>query len=112
MIKGVLENKFPEVIFTGEISNFKRHFSSGHLYFTLKDDKSQIPAKMWKTNAMRLPFEPKDGMKVLINGSLDVYVPHGSYSVTVREMEHYGLGELLVKLERLKLKLSAEARNS
>ncbi len=108
MIKGVLENKFPEVIFTGEISNFKRHFSSGHLYFTLKDDKSQIPAKMWKTNAMRLPFEPKDGMKVLINGSLDVYVPHGSYSVTVREMEHYGLGELLVKLERLKLKLSAE----
>ena len=63
---------------------------------------------MWKTNAMRLPFEPKDGMKVLINGSLDVYVPHGSYSVTVREMEHYGLGELLVKLERLKLKLSAE----
>lgn len=108
MIKGVLENKFPEVIFTGEISNFKRHFSSGHLYFTLKDDKSQIPAKMWKTNAMRLPFEPKDGMKVLINGSVDVYVPHGSYSVTVREMEHFGLGELLVKLERLKQKLFAE----
>ncbi len=108
IIKGVLENKFPDVIFTGEISNFKRHFSSGHLYFTLKDDKSQIPAKMWKTNAMRLPFEPKDGMKVLINGSLDVYVPHGSYSVTVREMEHFGLGELLVRLERLKQKLSAE----
>lgn len=108
LIKGVIENEFPEVIFTGEISNFKRHFASGHLYFTLKDDKSQIPAKMWKTNAMRLPFEPKDGMKVLINGSVDVYVPHGSYSVTVREMEHFGLGELLVRLEKLKQKLFAE----
>ncbi|MBX7045141.1 MAG: exodeoxyribonuclease VII large subunit [Ignavibacteria bacterium] len=108
MIKSVIENKFPEVVFTGEISNFKRHFSSGHLYFTLKDDKSQIPAKMWRTSAMRLPFEPKDGMKVLVSGSLDVYVPHGSYSVTVAEMEHFGLGELLVKLERLKQKLSEE----
>lgn len=108
LIKEVLESKFPEVIFTGEISNFKRHFSSGHLYFTLKDEKSQIPAKMWKTTAMRLGFEPKDGMKVLINGSLDVYIPHGNYSITVREMEQYGLGELLVKLERLKQKLAAE----
>ena len=104
----MIEDKFPEVIFTGEISNFKRHFSSGHLYFTLKDDKSQIPAKMWRTSAMRLPFEPKDGMKVLINGSVDVYVPHGSYSVTVTMMEHFGLGELLVRLEKLKQKLAAE----
>ncbi len=63
---------------------------------------------MWKNSAMRLPFEPKDGMKVLVHGSIDVYIPHGSYSVIVSEMEHFGLGELLVKLEKLKQKLASE----
>jgi exodeoxyribonuclease VII large subunit len=75
-IKGVLEKGFSNVWIQGEISNFKLH-SSGHLYFTLKDDQSQISAVMWRSRAAQLMFRPNDGMKVLIRGNITVYEPRG-----------------------------------
>ena len=90
-----------------EISNYKRQ-SSGHLYFTLKDETSRIGAVMFKTAASNLNFEPKDGDEVLIDGRISVYVTSGAYQVYVEKMCLAGNGDLLKKLEELKKKLSAE----
>ncbi len=106
-IKRLLEEKFGAISLQGEISNFKRH-TSGHLYFTLKDEHSQISAVMWRGRAQTLYFTPQDGMRVLVRGSISVYEVRGVYQVDVIQMEPLGEGELQLAFERLKRKLAAE----
>ena len=91
----------------GEISNFKGH-TRGHLYFTLKDEGSRINAVMFSTYASKLNFVPKDGMKVLVVGRISVYEPTGGYQIYVNEMISDGVGNLYLKFEELKKKLSNE----
>lgn len=93
------------VLLEGEISNFKRH-SRGHFYFTLKDQSAQISATMFYSEARKVNFEPKDGMKVLVKGSVSVYEPQGTYSINITEMEEKGLGSLYLAYEKLKKELS------
>ena len=91
----------------GEISNFKHH-TRGHLYFTLKDENSQISAIMFASNASSLKFEPADGMKVLVSGKVSVYESGGTYQIYVNEMMEDGLGNLYLEFEKLKKKLEQE----
>ncbi len=106
-IKGVLETSFTNVSVEGEISNFKRH-SSGHLYFTLKDEGAQVSAVMWRGRASNLFFTPQDGMKVVASGKITVYEPQGKYQIDVVQLQPRGIGELQLAFERLKQKLSDE----
>ncbi len=103
-IKLSLESTFPVVYLQGEISNFKLQ-TSGHLYFSLKDANAQIAAVMFKGEASSLKIMPKGGDQVVIKGELNVYPPKGNYQLIVRELSYIGLGELLQKLELLKVKL-------
>lgn len=105
-IKSLLED-FPTVYVTGEISNINRH-SSGHIYFTLKDDQSQIRAVVWRSQAKDLGFPIEDGMKVIIQGRLTLYERGGYYQIVVYALQPAGLGELQVAFERLKRKLFDE----
>jgi exodeoxyribonuclease VII large subunit len=106
-IKLSLENKFPRVWIQGEISNFKLH-SSGHLYFSLKDEGAQISATMWRSRASSLLFRPEDGMKVILRGGITVYPPRGNYQIDVEQIQPLGVGELQLAFERLKTKLGSE----
>lgn len=106
-IKFSLEQRFTRVWIQGEISNFKRH-TSGHLYFTLKDEGAQISATMWRSRASGLLFTPEDGMKVIARGGVTVYPPRGSYQIDVDQITPVGVGELQIAFERLKQKLAAE----
>lgn len=93
------------VYLKGEISNFKNH-SSGHLYFTLKDENSRIMAVMFRNNAMKIKFNPTDGTKVLVIGRINVYETNGNYQIYVEEMMEDGIGNLALEFEKLKKKLS------
>ena len=95
------------VYLKGEISNFKNH-SRGHLYFTLKDEQSRLSAVMFQTNALKLNFEPEDGMNVLVEGRISCYPAQGSYQIYVEKMEADGVGNLYIEFEKLKKKLAAE----
>jgi exodeoxyribonuclease VII large subunit len=103
-IKHCLEGSFPSIWLEGEISNFKQQ-TSGHLYFTLKDSGAQISAVMFRLNAASLKKLPKDGDHVTIKGELNIYPPSGKYQIIVQELKQVGVGELLLKLEELKIKL-------
>lgn len=103
-IKLSLESMFPFIFLQGEISNFKVQ-SSGHLYFSLKDHNAQIAAVMFKAEASCLKIMPKSGDHVMVKGEMSVYPPKGNYQLIIRELSHMGLGELLQKLEQLKIKL-------
>ncbi len=106
-VKKTLEKSFGGIKVTGEISNFKAHFS-GHWYFTLKDANAQISCTMWKGNNSRVRFTPEDGMKIVVSGNISVYPPRGSYQIDVRSMKADGVGELQLAFERLKKRLSDE----
>lgn len=106
-IKGVLELGFPNVLVQGEISNFKLH-TSGHLYFTLKDEGAQLSAVMWRSRANQLLFKPTDGMNVIARGNISVYEPRGSYQLDCLQIQPLGIGELQQAFERLKKKLLEE----
>src|SRR5699024_7293541 len=95
------------ILVAGEIVNMTRH-SSGHIYFTLKDDQSRIRAVMFKFQAYSLRFKPSDGMKVVVRGSVQVYQRGGEYQLYVEAMEPIGVGELYAAFESLKKKLDAE----
>ncbi len=107
LIKASLEGTFPQVWIQGELSNFKRH-TSGHLYFTLKDEGAQISGLMWRSRAEGLLFTPEDGMMVQAKGAITVYPPRGNYQIDVVRMLPAGIGELQLAFERLKRKLEAE----
>ncbi|HID55170.1 TPA: exodeoxyribonuclease VII large subunit [Candidatus Poribacteria bacterium] len=91
----------------GEVSNFRQPYS-GHIYFTLKDEFSQIQCVIFKPLSLRLPFRPKDGMRVLLHGRLTVYEKGGNYQIVGDRIEPAGLGALQMALEQLKRKLAAE----
>lgn len=107
LVKERLEPAFPKVWMNGEISNFSRA-RSGHLYFSIKDQASQIRATMWRSQAQQLKIEPRDGMEVLVQGGINVYAPRGEYSLNVSCIEEVGLGKLRLAFDRLKAKLLAE----
>ena len=91
----------------GEISNFKAH-SSGHMYMTLKDDKSSIKAVMFRGNASKLKFMPFDGMKIIAFGSVSVFERDGAYQFYIENMQPDGVGSLSIAFEQLKEKLQKE----
>ena len=107
LIKSALESRFREVWVEGELSNVKRP-GSGHVYFTIKDEQSQLSAVMFRGSLQRLPFQPRDGMRVQACGDIGVYEPRGSYQIIVRTMEEGGIGTLQARFEALKKKLQAE----
>ncbi|ERJ13776.1 exodeoxyribonuclease VII large subunit [Haloplasma contractile] len=95
------------VLLKGEISNFKRH-SRGHLYFTLKDENSQLSAIMFSSKASKLKFDVEDGMNVVVEGSVSLYLRGGSYQIYVNNIVVDGIGQLYVKYEQLKEKLEKQ----
>ncbi len=105
--KTVLEETFPTLWVEGEISNFKHH-PSGHLYFSLKDEKAQINVVMFKSKAQRLSFKPENGVKVKIRGHISIYEKSGNFQIYAEEMALSGIGDLLLALEELKKKLQKE----
>lgn len=105
IIKNVLEDGFSYIKVSGELSNFKQH-SSGHKYFTLKDEGASISCVMWR--GKNIDFTPKDGQKVVISGSLTVYPPRGNYQIDCDTMEEVGKGDLWLAFEELKKKLQAK----
>ena len=109
-IKGKFEEDeyFANVLVEGEISNYKHHYT-GHLYFTLKDENSLIKCIMFKTYTGHLEFEPKDGMKVMILGSVSVFERDGTYQLYAKAMKQVGMvGDLRAAYEELKQKLEKE----
>ncbi len=95
------------VCIVGEISNFTNHYKTGHLYFTLKDEGALVKAVMFRTYAGRLRFVPKENMKVLVYGRISVFPRDGVYQLYAEDMEQFGVGDLYLKFEELKKKLSA-----
>lgn len=106
-IKKQLEERFEEIWVEGEISNF-RNPSSGHYYFTLKDDKSQIRAVIFRFMGRYLKFELHDGLSVICKGRINVYEPRGEYQLILDYMEPKGIGALQLAFEQLKERLEKE----
>jgi exodeoxyribonuclease VII large subunit len=107
MVKMELESAFPLLWVEGEISNFHRHHS-GHLYFTLKDETSQLHTVMFRGEARKVPFELEDGLQVVARGRINVYEPRGEYQLIVELLEPKGKGALQLAFEQLKEKLKKE----
>jgi len=106
-IKNILEGNFDSIWVSGEISNFKHHYS-GHMYFTLKDESSEIKVVMFKGFNQYLRFKPEDGMQVLASGRLSVYEQRGQYQLILKQLEPSGIGTLYLAFEALKKKLAEE----
>jgi exodeoxyribonuclease VII large subunit len=106
-IKLHLEGEFFDIWVVGEISNFKQH-SSGHLYFTLRDSRTQLSAVMFRSARRFLKFRPADGMAVLARGHITLYEPRGAYQLQVDRIEPRGKGALQLAFEQLKEKLAKE----
>jgi len=107
IVKTALEVAFPLVWVEGEVSNFKRH-TSGHIYFTLKDDRSSLKAVLWRSDARRLLFDMKDGLQVVCRGRISVYDVRGEYQLYADLVEPKGKGALQLAFEQLKEKLKTE----
>lgn len=103
----LLEESFPDIWVEGEISNYHHH-GSGHRYFSLKDNTCQLRCAMWRSYGAALKFEPKDGLKVIANGSLTIYEQGGQYQLSVRRLLPSGMGELELAFRQLKEKLEKE----
>ncbi len=106
-IKFLIEESFPSLVVRGEVSNLSLH-SSGHVYFTLKDEAAQIKCVIWRSQAERMGVALEDGMKVLAKGKLSLYEKGGYYQITVSGIQPEGIGELQLAFEKLKKKLYVE----
>lgn len=106
-LKAVVEGTFPLMWVAGEVSDVARP-RSGHIYFTLKDDDSQIRAVMWRSVASRLRFDIENGQSILCYGGLEVYAVRGTYQIVVRKAQPQGIGTLQVAFEKLKARLNSE----
>ena len=106
-IKGILEDKFPDVWVEGEISNL-RIPPSGHIYFTLKDDFSQIRTVLFKMQARTLRFVPEDGFQVICGGRVSLYEKRGDYQLILKSIEPKGIGALQLAFLQLREKLEKE----
>jgi len=105
-IKSILEPYFEIVLVQGEISKVNYH-SSGHLYFTIKDEDSSINCAMWRSNLSKMKFTLETGDKVYVKGAISLYVPRGEYKLIAQSIEPSGIGELQLAFERLKEELKA-----
>jgi len=105
-IKSILDSHFEIVYVEGEVSKVVYH-SSGHLYFTLKDENSAINCAMWRGNLSKLKFRLKEGDKVLVYGAINLYIPRGEYKLIAQSITPSGIGALQLAFERLKEELSA-----
>ncbi len=107
-LRGTLEGQFPRVYVVGEISNLTVHSLSGHAYFTLKDDKSQLRCVMWRDAVQKLGFRPKDGLRVVARGKITVYERGGQLQLSVSALRPEGEGAALEALRRLAEQLRRE----
>ncbi len=106
-IKSLLESTFIQIRVEGELSRVTYH-SSGHIYFSIKDEKSSLSCVMFRSNVARLRFRLEEGQHVVLGGSITVYVPRGNYQMMVQSAEPYGAGALAVAFEQLKKRLQEE----
>ena len=106
-IKAILEATFMHVMVEGEVGSVTYH-SSGHLYFTIKDDKSSIKCVMWRSQVKKLKFKIEAGEHIVVDASVGVYTPRGEYQLIAVNIEPYGKGALAVAFEQLKKKLEAK----
>src|SRR3989338_10340001 len=106
-IRFILEQKFSAVWVEGEVSNFKFH-TSGHMYFTLKDETAQIQCVMFRAENQKLDFELGEGLSVLCFGRISVYPVRGQYHLYLERIEPKGVGALQLQFEQLKAKLKEE----
>lgn len=105
--QGLLESNFPLIWLEGELSNLSRP-ASGHMYFSLKDSRSQVNAAMFRGNNRRLRFQPRNGQQVLVRARVTLYAPRGNFQLVVEHMEEAGEGALRRQFDALKAKLEAE----
>jgi exodeoxyribonuclease VII large subunit len=106
-LRELLETAFPDVWVEGELSNAKV-WTTGHLYFTLKDGSAQIKGVMFRSALRALKFKPEDGLHVVVRGRISVYDPKGEYQIVAEHLEPHGFGPLQLAFEQLKKKLAAE----
>jgi exodeoxyribonuclease VII large subunit len=106
-VRLLLEQEMGQVWISGEISNFTQP-SSGHWYFTLKDDTAQVRCAMFRNSNRRVTFRPQHGQQVLVRANITLYEPRGDYQIIVESMQPAGEGLLQQKYEQLKATLSAE----
>ncbi|BDG02038.1 exodeoxyribonuclease VII large subunit [Anaeromyxobacter oryzae] len=106
-LRNAVEPKFRDVWVAGEVANLRRQ-SSGHVYFSLKDDDAVIGAVLWASQARRLVFELEEGQQVLARGFVEIYPPHGKYQLVVQEVEPRGAGAAAVLLQQVKERLQAD----
>ncbi len=106
-LRGLIESRFRDLRVEGEVSNFKRH-SSGHCYFTLKDETAQLRAVMFRSNASRVNFRPSDGMLVQVVADASIYETRGNLQLLIRSMQAAGQGGLQKAFEELKFRLAGE----
>ena len=106
-IKDLIEGNLPEVWVRGEVSNCLKA-SSGHVYLTLKDEKAQLAAVIWRNAASKFRFDLHDGLQVVASGSVEVYAPRGSYQLIIRQLIPHGVGALELAFRQMHAKLAAE----
>jgi exodeoxyribonuclease VII large subunit len=109
LIKAALEEAMPaKMVVAGEISDWKIHYSSGHCYFSLKDENAVLPCVMWASDFKDVKFRPENGLAVLAKGFIDVYPPQGKYQLYVERLEPAGVGALQLAFEQMRKRLEAE----
>jgi len=106
-IKSLLEATFMHILVEGEIASVTYH-TSGHLYFSIKDDKSSIKCVMWRSSVVKMKFRIEKGMHIVVEGSVSVYTPRGEYQFQTVRIEPYGQGALALAFEQLKERLKAK----
>ncbi len=109
-VRSLLEGdvRLNDVLVEGEISNFKNHYSSGHLYFTLKDNDASIRCVMFRSFASKIKFKVEDGVKVILRGRVSLYEKDGQYQFYAEDMKASGIGDIALQFEQIKKKLSEE----
>lgn len=107
-LKELIEPRFARVLVRGEVTGFRGPNARGHLYFAIKDERASIDVRVWQSTARLLKFKLKDGLSVIVEGSLDVYEVQGRYSVIGQRIEPEGVGVRALAFEQLKAKLAAE----
>ncbi|MGB3390391.1 MAG: exodeoxyribonuclease VII large subunit, partial [Pseudaminobacter sp.] len=107
-LKRTVEDTFGNVRVRGEISGYRGPHSSGHAYFSLKDDRARLEAVVWKGTMSRLKFRPEEGMEVIATGRLTTYPGSSKYQIVIDNLEPAGAGALMALLEERKRRLAAE----
>lgn len=108
MVRDAINRGLPQTLHVvGELGNLSRP-ASGHLYFTLKDSQSELRCVMWRSSAAKLSFDPEPGLELICTGSLEVYLPRGTYQLMVRKLEPRGVGALEIAFRQLREKLEQE----